>query len=72
MMRTLEYKLIRRTDDVSELYDLKKDPQELHNVYDHPDYAEIRQTMEQRMLGWYIETSDVVPRDNDQGMFIQK
>lgn len=72
MMRTRQYKLIRRTDDVNELYDLEQDPLELHNVYDHPEYSEIRREMERRMLEWYLETSDVVPRNSDPGMFLTK
>ncbi len=65
MMRTLDYKLIRRTVGVSELYDLMEDPRELDNVYDNPDYASIRAEMETRMLEWYIHTADVVPKNED-------
>ena len=41
---TEEYKLIHFYYDVDEweLYDRKRDPQELHNVYDDPAYAEVR------------------------------
>ena len=63
MMRSLEYKLIRRTSGEHELYDLKNDPDELHNVYADADYAHIRLQLEQEMLDWYMRTSDVVPRD---------
>lgn len=40
---TMEYKLAHFYDDVDEweLYDRKKDPQELNNVYDDPAYAEV-------------------------------
>ncbi|WP_248930062.1 sulfatase-like hydrolase/transferase [Paenibacillus hamazuiensis] len=72
MMRTQEYKLIRRTDEVNELYDLKKDPMELWNVYDDPEYAGVRAAMESRLLEWYLQTSDTVPRDNDGGMFVAR
>jgi choline-sulfatase len=72
MMRTLEYKLVVRTDDTNELYDLKKDPHELHNVFDDPEYAATRRDMERRLLKWYVETADVVPRDNDPGRFVMK
>ena len=65
MMRTMDYKLIRRTAGVSELYDLKKDPRELNNVYDQPAYAPIRTDMETRMLAWYMHTADVVPQNED-------
>ncbi|UQZ81458.1 Arylsulfatase [Paenibacillus konkukensis] len=72
MLRTMQYKLVKRTDDASELYDLQSDPGELHNVYDDASYADIRRQLEQRMLEWYIETSDIVPRDSNMGMFILK
>jgi arylsulfatase A-like enzyme len=72
MMRTLEYKLIRRKKERSELYDLRKDPLELSNVYDAPEYGTVRADMESRMLDWYLHTSDTVPRDSDRGMFIVK
>ncbi|WP_134698597.1 sulfatase-like hydrolase/transferase [Ammoniphilus sp. YIM 78166] len=70
MMRTMDYKLIRRTSDVSELYDLKKDPSELHNVYEAPQYSGVRQQLESRMLDWYVQTSDVVPRMKDSRHFL--
>jgi arylsulfatase A-like enzyme len=40
---TMEYKLAHFYDDVDEweLYDRKKDPQELNNVYEDPEYAGI-------------------------------
>ena len=40
---TMEYKLAHFYDDVDEweLYDRKKDPQELNNVYDDPNYAAV-------------------------------
>lgn len=72
MLRTQDYKLIRRSGDASELYDLKRDPQELGNVYDDPGYAEVRRQLEARLLDWYLETADTVPRDSDRGMFIAR
>ncbi|MBB6633169.1 sulfatase-like hydrolase/transferase [Cohnella thailandensis] len=72
MLRTGDYKLIRRTADRSELYDLKKDPRELNNVYEDPSYASIRSELESRLLDWYLHTSDVVPRDSDPGIFAIK
>ncbi|MGC9346802.1 MAG: sulfatase-like hydrolase/transferase [Anaerolineae bacterium] len=65
MMRTMDYKLVRRPLGVSELYDLRSDPLELSNVYEDPAYDGIRRKMEQQMVDWYIHTSDVVPTDED-------
>lgn len=46
-----------------ELYDLKADPQEMRNVYDDPEYAEIRERMKARM--WQAQAAvgdDAHPR----------
>ncbi|MFP4015483.1 MAG: sulfatase-like hydrolase/transferase [Halanaerobiales bacterium] len=58
MIRTNEYKLIYRTDDINELYDLRTDPLELNNVYKNSEYKEIQISLEKQMLEWYIETAD--------------
>lgn len=58
MIRSNNYKLIYRTDDINELYDLRKDPLELNNIYGNPDYKEIQDNLEKQMLEWYIETAD--------------
>src|SRR5690606_7158356 len=44
---TKDYKLIHFYHDVDEweLYDLKKDPNEMHNVYDEPAYGSIREKL---------------------------
>jgi len=69
MIRTLTHKLVRRTRGENELYDLVKDPRELHNVYGDPGYAATRAELESRMLTRYLETSDVVPFDpNPRGL----
>ena len=48
---TKRYKLIHFYYDIDEweLYDLKKDPHELTNVYDHPDYKDVREMMHQKL-----------------------
>ncbi len=65
MIRTQTHKLSLRPDGRSELYDLKKDPLELTNVYDEAQCAKTRQQLEKRMLEWYVRTSDVVPVGRD-------
>lgn len=42
-IRTSKYKLMHFYHDIDawELYDLEKDPRELNNVYQHPDYAAV-------------------------------
>ena len=65
MMRTLDFKLVWRPLGVRELYDLRDDPRELHNVYDDSNYATVRAKMEVEMLDWYIHTANTVPVDED-------
>lgn len=49
-VRTDRYKLIHfyYDSDTWELYDLKKDPTEMQNVYDDPAYKEIRKNMHEK------------------------
>lgn len=65
MIRTSRHKLVMRTRDTGELYDLREDPGELRNLIDDPDCDEIRRNLERRMLDWHIRTADTVPFDRD-------
>lgn len=65
MIRTAEMKLVLRPDGESELYDVKKDPRELRNVYGDRAYAAPQAALERRMLDWYARTSDVAPQEHD-------
>jgi choline-sulfatase len=65
MIRTLDYKLVHRPEDVSELYHLKIDPLELHNVHGQSEYADVQRELERRLLDWYMHTSDAVPYSRD-------
>lgn len=58
MIRTRTHKLIIRTHEKDELYDLQADPNETRNLIDNPDYAGIENELRLRMLQWYLETSD--------------
>lgn len=71
MVRTATHKLVYRPGDVSELYDLVRDPQELTNLYGHTAYAAVQQQLERRLLDWYLHTSDVVPWQRDNRGFPQ-
>ncbi|MCH4821786.1 sulfatase [Gramella lutea] len=46
-VRTERYKLIHFYDDIDEweLYDLEKDPKEVNNLYNNPEYAEIQENL---------------------------
>ena len=41
-----------------EFYDLEKDPEELHNLINDPNYAEIRNELHDAILNWMNETRD--------------
>jgi len=61
MIRNRAHKLIYRPGDVSELYDLQSDPRELNNRHGDPALAAVESDLKQRLLDWYVHTSDVVP-----------
>jgi choline-sulfatase len=64
-IRTSDYRLVHRPDGISELYDLKRDPQELHNVYGDRAYASQQDGLHAQMLDWYVRTADVAPKQRD-------
>lgn len=64
MCRTRDFEYVRRLGERDELYDLRTDPQELHNRIDDPAPA-ARATLTDRLLTWYQETCDTVPHDLD-------
>ena len=57
---TEEYKLVHFYYDVDEweLYDRKKDPMELTNMYDHPDYTEVVDELKQKLQELRIKYQD--------------
>ena len=61
MQRYKDWKLMIRTNGQNELYNMKEDPWEAHNLYGKPEYAQIQNELTQKMLNWLINTSDVVP-----------
>ncbi len=65
MVRTHDWKYIRRAADTDELYDMVNDPGELENLIDRPEHREKQQELESRLLQWFVETGDVVPFDKD-------
>lgn len=65
MIRTATHKLIYRTADTCELYDMKADPRELVNLYNRPEAAEVQRELERRLLDFFLHTSDVTPWDED-------
>lgn len=70
MVRSKTAKLVWRSDPKwgdkdNELYDLAKDPEELHNLWDHPDYKGLQAELKEELLKWLATTSDVTPWQKD-------
>ncbi len=60
-IRTQTHRLTYRPTGVCELYDLAQDPLELNNRFGNPDCAVIQQSLQNRILEWLVQTSDVTP-----------
>jgi len=83
VIRTTRYKLVMNPADTCELYDLEKDPDELINVYDRPEYAEVQKQLFTRLyrhvqssgdrLGYWMDSTYVMDnaesRYDEQGLF---
>ena len=42
-----------------ELYDIEKDPEEVHNLVDDPAFSDVVDELRQKLFGWMIETRDL-------------
>ena len=65
MCRTRDYKYVYRLYESDELYDLRDDPQELHNRIDDAGLAGVLAELRLRLLRFFVETGDVVPHAPD-------
>lgn len=52
------YRLAFDKRPAEELYDLRKDPHQMHNVATEPDYARRRKDLRARLEGWMKSTND--------------
>ncbi len=52
MIRSHDFKLVEEENGTNELYDLKKDPNELVNVYGQPEYAKVQKKMTKALKKW--------------------
>ena len=66
MIRDLNYKYISRSNTLDELYDLKNDPNELHNVISDKQYINVVTEYRYKLLKWLQHTDSIVPFDYDQ------
>lgn len=58
MIRTVDWKYILRNDATEELYHLKTDPHELHNLISDKSSTPKLLELREQMLRWYLDTSD--------------
>ena len=66
MCRTKEFKYVKRLYEQDELYDLRNDPDEVDNRINDPELAPILIELKERLLTFYMETSDVVKHELDR------
>jgi uncharacterized sulfatase len=52
------YKLVLNLLHTDELYDMRADPAEAHNLIDDPVYAEVRDALHDRLLDWMYGKRD--------------
>ena len=50
-----------RPNGESELYDVRKDPRELNNIFDADAPTPTQTQLELQLLRWFVLTSDVTP-----------
>ncbi len=70
-IRTKDFKLIHFYNDIDcwELYDETKDPMEMHNVYDAPEYSETREYMLSLIDSVQQSYGDVDPCERERVLF---
>lgn len=66
MIRTERFKYVHRLYEEDELYDLVEDSAEVHNRIHDPALASDLAALKERLMRFYLETSDVVPMRSDR------
>jgi choline-sulfatase len=64
-VRTPTHRLIHRPGGQGELYDCAADPGLTRNLIDEAEHAAVREALHDRLLSWYVNTSDAPPPDKD-------
>jgi arylsulfatase A-like enzyme len=59
-VRTSRYKFVYNPTDIDELYDLEKDPYEMHNVAEVPEMQEVKRQMNLLMWELAYESEDMI------------
>jgi arylsulfatase A-like enzyme len=60
IVATAEYKYVYNGFDFDELYDLRRDPHELHNLADQPEYQAIKHELVQKMWRCAAREDDII------------
>lgn len=68
MIRDKRFKYVYRPYENDELYDLETDPGEVRNLALLPEYRDVILDRKLKMLEWYQQTCDIVPKKPDQRM----
>ena len=55
MIKKGNFKYCYYTNDLDELYDLKKDPLEINNLVNDREYKDIRRKLRNRLIEWLLE-----------------
>jgi arylsulfatase A-like enzyme len=58
MINDGRYKYVFNAPEIDELYDLVRDPWEMHNLIDDPDYEAIKKHKRDRLIHWTEKTDD--------------
>ena len=54
--------------DIDEMYDLKEDPREMHNLIDSPEHQKLIKQLNNRMFDWLEKTDGMlIPLRRDRG-----
>lgn len=61
MIRSKDWKYVRRLYDTDELYDLNNDPDEVHNLIGNPTYTDFVSGLAGEIATWFLSTGDQVP-----------
>jgi arylsulfatase A-like enzyme len=64
-LRTQDWTFVYRSQEQDELYDRHRDPRELVNLAAKPAHDATCRELREQVLGWLVETSDVIPRHQD-------
>lgn len=68
MIRTNNYKYIKRLYESDEFYDLRIDSSELKNEINNPTYEAEIVSLKLQLLNWYQATCDIVPKKMDSSI----